>query len=339
MNWLRGILVLLAAAGLVAAGWMGGIQRTPAGPPPSQAAPGEHRARMAALQAQIESLQQQIDERDLQIAGLRRRLDQAMKRDAAAAPDLPDALRFRVPDAAGETEVTVDMQTIQERMREAMESPEMKQLMESGRRLGITRMVERRYADLIGALGLDGEAASHLMDFLVERNMASTQGWLPFGAANAGQEAAEVAAIDQQIRAFLGEEQFQVYRRFEETIDARRDVGWFERRLSGLDSSLTDAQREQLVDVFHRYGDNRDDAGQWMRALTNEPTPDGSYAAGVEESLDETQARYQAILNSAENFLEDDQLQSLVGYLNEQMRQREMQAGIASQLFGGGGFE
>jgi hypothetical protein len=294
-----------------------------------------HHARVAELELEIRSLQSKVDERDLQIAALRRRLSQAWEEKSSPTVKAPESLRFTIPDAAGSgAAIDVDLTTIQQRMRDAMNSPEMKELLNSGRRLGVTRMVERRYAALFRALGLDPDEATRLQALLIERNLASTAGWLPFGEPSEVGITGEVAAMEEDIQAMLGPGGYETYRRYEESIEARQEVGWFERRLSDGAVPLSDGQRDGLVELFHEFGGPPDDAGKvWMRAMMGNPSPGSDVSSLVDESLDEIQLRYQNILTGAEQILDEGQMRTLEGYLNEQIRHREMQAGIASRLF------
>jgi hypothetical protein len=120
-------------------------------------------------------------------------------------------------------------------------------------------MLDARYAELFRRLNLSADELATFKHLLAEKDNlaldviavseAAPAGTVPAEVARAGMAVAQ-SDIEASIRSALGNERFDLYRDFEDTLAQRATVAQLERRLSYSTTPLSPVQAESLVRVL-----------------------------------------------------------------------------------------
>jgi hypothetical protein len=305
-----GISLVSAIVGAALGAWWTGREpktlAKPHSPPPVEYP--DHAGRVTQLEVQV-------TQRDETIASLRARVSTLeMASSATAIPVVP------------EMPMPIDGDALRDAAQNILQNESFQNILERGWRDGVQRIIDHQYGDLFERLDLDDEAADKLRDLLVNKVAQDSQPWIPWLRDNP-ESPTSPEMVEEQMRRLLDEESYQTYRHFELTQAARESVRWYQHQMADSDDPLSGEQREELVNLFHTQIGEEDVQTAWVTALQgNSPGDD------VDLSLDEMESAYQNILNQSESFLSDAQTSRLESYLNQQLRQREMQVEMARKL-------
>ena len=138
----------------------------------------------------------------------------------------------------------------------------------------------------------------------------------------------ELDEIESQIQSLLGWEKYAVYRNYQDTSQARWEVGQFQASLQSTSWPLDDVQQEAMVELFDHHGIRSEVNQTLFTQIMGVPDPSET----LDRSLDSAQGQYQAILDDAAELLFEEQLVELGEFLNHQIHQREAEAGIAAGI-------
>lgn len=297
----------------------------------------------------VKQLEAELEEREIELAGLRRELtadhgeDEVVVVDvpgagdddevvteqaAAAATNLPKGLAGMIQQAISSALGATNMGTaasLRELMDGAASGSPSRQ-----RRLAI-------YEDLIKSLGLDEEKAAAFRELLSKQS-----GGISFRVMGAdGELHDELEGMlgslsgrqDSAIRELLGDEDFAKYQSFAETESARMVVSEFEDRLSADNLALGEDQRNALIELFQSVRTvDQEGATDLNDGLSFNLDGEQPLDDKVEGSLDSLVARYDAVAKDAEAVLSDEQSANLRSYLNQKLEHKEMEGELAREF-------
>lgn len=193
--------------------------------------------------------------------------------------------------------------------------------------------VDRQFGNLFVRLGLNEDQAEVLRTLLAERQMARTQSNFLERSSGDDEQARleaeewqkrEEATIEAGIEAVLGPDGMEILRNYQRTASERQVVANISQRASYMGAPLDPAAGDKLVDVFVK-------AAEENPVSRNPATPrrGGDQATLTEQAvnqyLGELQARNQAVLVEAQQFLAGPQLEALAAQQLEEYEQTAAQ--------------
>ena len=220
-----------------------------------------------------------------------------------------------------------------------MEQPEVREMMRSQQKL----MMDQMYGELFRDLGLSGDDLSAFKDLLVNKLMAGMDAGMGMFSASASSEdwadtAQRVKAssdeLNERIKEFLGESEFEVYQQFEETIPDRMQVDLFKQSLSDEDQPGWQEQHE-LVLAMHeertgfQYLSSADPAQMMNPGSLNDEA--------IQALLSDTAELHERYLDRAAEILTPVQLEHFQATLDQALTMQKTSMEMATRMFGGGG--
>lgn len=192
-------------------------------------------------------------------------------------------------------------------------------------RAQVATRVNRNYAELSRRLKLSPQDSGVLMGLLADRQAAlniaraSSSG---NSAELASQTAAIQAEFDEKLRATLGDQGFDQYSEYEETVQDRAAVGQLEEQFSAAGVQLEPAQKESLIQLMNQERKNSpenpfDPSKSDPSSVLNLVKDDAVFNNWVQSQQD-----YQnRVLKAASGTLSPDQLATLQQSLQQRSEQ------------------
>jgi RNA polymerase sigma factor (sigma-70 family) len=213
------------------------------------------------LHEENQSLQQQASQM-IQLAAENQRLSNQLARAGSSRPLKQDDQRNELLRLRGETtRLRADAQAnakLANPMLDMLKTPEGKEMMKSTMR-SMSLTVVKSYAKLFADLHLTAEQTATLKDLIMSKVMAGAE---MAAAAMAGQAdaaqlreqgaqvSAQHAAIEEQIKQLLGDDNYARYQEYSRNASERWTVTEFEEQLAGGPKAATPDQEQQLVSAM-----------------------------------------------------------------------------------------
>jgi hypothetical protein len=150
-----------------------------------------------------------------------------------------------------------------------MQDPEARQVIRDQQRM----MMDQLYAPLFKQIGLMPEEAEKLKDFLVDRQLNGAEQASSLFVGSATNRAETLKALnaaqqeaDEQVRQFLGESRYDLYKDYQQTLGERAQLNQLKQQMAGGENPLTDQQLEQLLVLMKEEKEN-------VAAATGQPLP------------------------------------------------------------------
>ncbi len=220
-----------------------------------------------------------------------------------------------------------------------MNDPEMREQMKKQTR----EVLKTTYASLFKEMGLTAEQGDQLIDLLVERQMkvSEASGALLTGEPADKKQAAEAMAasrkaVDEQIRASLGDANFQTLEKWEANLGTRMQMDQFKGKLAAGTTPLQSFQSDQLSTAMQEEN---------ARAMPGFPSDDFSRvqkgdmtffmdSGNVDKMLAHQADVNQRVLDRSRSFLNGDQIKALGDFQKQQMEQQKFGLKMAAKMFG-----
>jgi hypothetical protein len=324
-----GVLAVLSLAllGMEAARYFGSVDESAT---PEDQARENNRRVLTGLEARMAKMQEDLLERDEELARLRNAIGRQDQPDvqAGAMPSAvqrpPERMDDEVAEAAAEP-----LAGLSEQIAGLLSNTNLlKSMIAQGMRGALTsESLELEYGDFFRELGLNDEQVAAALELLKNRNpLASIAGI----EALAGDDE---DTFGNQMRELLGEDGYEAYKRFDETRNARQMVSGFQNFLADKNLALDDAQRGRLVEMFHQtgaaYDGNELGGGLTFSMNGADGAPMGET---IDDSLDKLVVKYDQLAKQAGDLLDDGQAQQLRAYLDAQLERKEMEGDIARNI-------
>ena len=216
-----------------------------------------------------------------------------------------------------------------------MQDPDTKKLIQQQQRM----MFDQMYGPLIKQLGLSPEDGAKLKDLIGDASMKSVEAASSMfgdsGATNRTEVASAMAAhqqeLDDQIKAFLGDDRFKAYKDYQQTVGERMQLNLFRQQYTG-DYPLNDIQADQILALMKDEKARAGDTG------LSAPGQGGNLESMLsEQQMDKLLASQQSIndrvFERARTILSPDQLQSFGGFQSNQLQMMRVGMGMARRMF------
>ena len=296
------------------------------------------------LREETVSLQQQTSQMD-QLAAENQRLSNLLARAGGSQTPKPEQLGELLRLRGEATRLRANAQADSKAanpMVEMLKSPAGKEMMKASMRAeGLA--VARSYAKLFADLHLTPEQTASMKDLMINRTMASAD---MITAAMSGQAdpaqlqaqavqvKAEQAAIDDQIKQLLGDDNYAQYHAYGKTLSERMVVTQVADQLADSPRAVRADQEQQLFDAMVEERQN-------FKFTTDFSDPSklkgnvASYYTEVNKQryLQELEQLSQSYLARAQSILSPDQLAAFQSSLASQQAKQAASVTVVSKLF------
>lgn len=216
-----------------------------------------------------------------------------------------------------------------------MDSPEMKEAI----RLQQKSAMEMMYGSLFSYLDIKGEDRSALEELLLDKQMAmmekSLQGMN--GSLSGGdrkEQAEQIRQIRQEydgkIKAFLGEEDYEVFEEYEQTQPERVQLLQFKQTLSA-GNTLSQEQEHELILAMN---DARTNFPFSVNMASIESDPALLTEASAEQLISDLSALNEIYKKRSERVLNETQQKAYAAFLEQQLVMQRVGLKMAQNMFG-----
>jgi hypothetical protein len=276
----------------------------------------EKAAQQAAAARKAEAVEAPLD---LSAGGPR--IPQAAPAPAAPAPAVPPAAGNKPSLMAG--------------LAEMLKSPEMKNMLRQQQKFAL----DMQYGSLFKYLNLPPEQLEGLKELLIERQMAMMEAGLDLmkpGASAADRKEQALRAKElteqhnQKIAQLLGEEQYGVFKQYEDTQPERAQIQMFKSGLTGVDG-VTEQQEHDLIRAMYEERQSMTKDGGFPDQ--SNPDPATFTAQGMEKALDQLGKLQDRYAVRAADVLSPAQLEQFKRHQTQQRAMQQMGIKMAAQMF------
>jgi hypothetical protein len=229
-------------------------------------------------------------------------------------------------------------------MAAMFKDPKMREMIKSQQKAAMGPIISQQYGDLFKQLNLSPDQASGLKDLLQKKLLAGADAGLSLmdDSLDASQRAdlakqmkAETDDVDNEIKQFLGDDNYKALQSYEKTVPDRMTVNQFNNQFSGTDNALSPEQQQQLVQAMSeaRNGFN------WTSGLNqSNPGMNGDMAALLTdenlEKFDREREQFdQQFLQRAGQILTPAQLKAFEEFQINQRKMQEAGLKMAQTMF------
>jgi hypothetical protein len=294
-------------------------------------------ATIASLQQKVEDLESRLGEQEKRATGLQAHLQNTRETAIAKAEQvthLEQALTNSVQTNAKSSNPLAEM----------FRNPEMKTLIKNQQKMALSGMIDKNYTAFFTGMNLTSEQTASFKDFILKKALVDAQAGMSLMSSDLDAEKrtdllkqakTEKDAIDEQIKQFLGEDNYPGFKAYEKTIPERMALNGFKEQQASGPGALTGDQESQLLqaitDETHSFKFTTDYTDQ--SKLLRDP---GSFftddkLAQFQQEREQLHDRY---LERATNILSADQATSFQTFLKGQRDMQDTAMKMASKLFG-----
>jgi hypothetical protein len=298
--------------------------------------------KVTELQSTLSTLQTNLDEAQA-------RLESQQQKSTSLQTHLRDTQAKAIAKA---DEVTQLQQVLTNRvgtnggnpLAEMFKSPAMRQMVRTSQKTALSGMVDKNYAAFFSQMNMTPEQAASLKDLILKKSMVDAETGLSLMSgdsdatkrADALQQAkTDKAAIDEQIKEFLGEENFSAFQAYEKSVPERMTISMFKDQQGTGGVALSPDQEQQLVQALAEERQSF----EFTTDYSDQSKFAGDFAANFSEDKlsqyrQESEQLDQKYIARAQNILPQDQLGPFEQFL---AGRRDMQiAGLklAAKMFG-----
>ncbi|HWD91095.1 MAG TPA: hypothetical protein VG938_01985 [Verrucomicrobiae bacterium] len=233
-------------------------------------------------------------------------------------------------------------------MAAMFKDPKMREMIKSQQKAALGPMIDKQYSGLFKQLNLTPDQAAAFKDLIEKKMLAGAdEGFSMMDNSLDASQRADIAKqvksqtddVDNQIKQYLGDDNYQAFQSYEKSVPDRVSVGQFNDQFAGTANALTASQQDQLTqamsDARNNFtwtsGLNQKDAGMGgdMSTLLTEDN--------INKFVQEREQFDQQFLTRAQQILSPEQLTAFQDF---QKTQRDLQlAGLKmmAQMFNSSG--
>jgi hypothetical protein len=220
-----------------------------------------------------------------------------------------------------------------------MKNPGMKEMIRAQQK----GQIEMMYGPLLKCLQLSDADLEKFKNLLLDRQMALVDSSMEMMNTAATPEEKKVAtdrikemtaAYDAQAKELLGEDNYTIYKSFEETQAERMQVTMFKGSLTGTDQ-LSVEQEDSLIRAMH---DERSNFKSTVPGFGDKQTPDPSQFTPerITQILEDSAKLQEQYVAKAATILTPSQLEQFKANQKQQQAMQEMGMKMAAKMFGQG---
>jgi hypothetical protein len=303
----------------------------------------QHQAQkdVRTLNQSLVEMQTRLDEQEQQASSLQKHLETTRAAAITKADEITQLQQtITNQTAAGSTNQGNPL-------AEMFKSPEMKKMIQTQQQTVLGPMIEKNYAGLFSSLQLTPEQSAALKDLIVKRSMvdAGLGVSLLGGDMDADkrkemtdQAKTEKDSINDQIKQFLGADNYTQFESYEKTIPDRMTLNSYKDTLGQGPGALTPDQEQQLLQAMSEERQKF----KFTTDFSDQSKINGDLASMfTEEKIAQYQTERQQLdnyyLQRAQGILTQDQLGPFEKFLTSQRDMQSMGMKMAAKMFGSQG--
>jgi hypothetical protein len=229
-------------------------------------------------------------------------------------------------------------------MAAMFKDPKMRDMLKAQQKAYIGPVIDKQYGDLFKQLNLTPEQTAAFKDLIQKKMLAGTDAGFSMmddslDAAQRADLAKQVKSqtddMDNQIKQFLGDDNYQAFQSYEKTVPDRTTVSQFDDQFVGTDKALNAAQQEQLVQAL---SDTRNNF-KWTSGLNQKDAAmNGDMTTmftedNINKYVQELEQCDQQFLTRAQQILTPDQLAAFKEFQTTQRNLQVTGMKMAAQMF------
>lgn len=222
--------------------------------------------------------------------------------------------------------------------------PKMRDMIKSQQKAAMGPIIDKQYSDLMKQLNLTPEQAATFKDLLQQKMLAGADAGMSMlddgmdatqRAEAAKQIKTQTDNFDNQIKQFLGDDNYQAFQSYEKTVPDRMSVGQFNDQLAGTPTALTSDEQQQLIQAMSEARNNY----KWTADLNlQNPGANGDMASVLTEDninkfVQEREQFDQQFLATAQKILSPQQFTAFQDFQNAQRQLQITGLKMAAQMF------
>jgi hypothetical protein len=293
---------------------------------------------VTTLNQSVVEMQTRLDEQEQQASSLQKHLE-TTRATAIAKADEITQLQHVITNQT--TAATNDSNLFGEMFK----SPEMKKLVQTQQQAVLGPMIEKSYSAFFSGLQLTPDQTAALKDLIVKRSMVDAN----MGVSMLGgdmdadkrkelmdQAKVEKDSLNDQIKQFLGADNYTQFESYEKTIPDRMVLNSYKDIQGQGPGAITSDQEQQLLQVMSEerqkfkfttdFGDQSKFTGDFSSMFTEDKI---AQYQSEREKLD------QLYLQRAQGILTQDQLGPFQQFLTSQRDMQSVGMKMAMKMFGG----
>jgi hypothetical protein len=296
---------------------------------------------VTTLNQSLVEMQTRLDEQEQQAGSLQKHLE-TTRATAIAKADEITQLQQTITNqtATGSTNGGNPL-------AEMFKSPEMKKMIQSQQQTVLGPMIEKNYGALFSGLQLTPEQSTALKDLIVKRSLVDANMGVSLlgGDMDADkrkemmdQAKTEKDSINDQIKQFLGADNYTQFESYEKTIPDRMTLNSYKDSQGQGPGALTPDQEQQLMQAM---GEERQKF-KFTTDFNDQSKFNGDFSTMfTEEKIAQFQSEREQLdkyyLQRAQGILTQDQLGPFEKFLTSQRDMQSMGMKMAAKMFGGKG--
>ena len=223
--------------------------------------------------------------------------------------------------------------------------PKMREMMKSQQKAYMGPIIEKQYSDLFKQLNMTPEQTATLKDLIQKKMLAGADAGMSMmdDSLDASQRAdlqkqvkSQTDDMDNQIKDFLGDDNYKAYQAYEKSVPDRMAAGQFNDQIAGTPNALSADQQSQLVQALSDARNNF----KWTSDL-NQPNPgaNGDMASlftpdSIDKFVNERTEFNNQFLARAQQFLTPEQLNAYKEFQQNQLDLQRHSMELAEKMFG-----
>ena len=298
---------------------------------------------IATLQENIADVESQLEQEQKQTSRLKNNLVETRTESVVKSSEvanLKEALTNETQAAASAATSNAPSP-----MAQMFKSKDMRNLIRTQQKMVMGPLIEKSYGSLFNSLSLKPEQTAALKELMVKKSMVDAEMGVSLMAGDTDadkrkemvkQAKDEKEGIDDQIKQFLGEDNFTQFQAYEKTVPERMAVNTFKDQQASGPGSLTPDQEDQLVKAMSEerqnfkfstdfYDKSKIDYNDLASMFTEEK---------INQFEQEQNQLNQQYLARAQSILSAEQLSPFEKFLSNQGEMQRAGMKVAIQMFG-----
>jgi len=294
------------------------------------------------LKDNVVEIEQQLQEQQTAASNLESRLRQT-RATAVAKADHAAQLEQTLTNAQTEAASKAESKNPMAAMGEMFKNPETKELIKTQQKAVLGPMIEKNYGAYFASLQLTPEQSGTLKDLILKKSLVDAEAGISLLGDSDSAKREETmktakdqkSALDDQIKQFLGDDNFTQFQAYEKTQPERMSINMFQDQLGAGPNALTQDQTDQLIQFMSQDRQNF----KFTTDFSDQSKLSGDLASNfTEDKINQFQSEVEQLYNQyasqAQSILNPSQYESFLKFLKSQ---RDMQAAglkMAKAMFG-----
>jgi len=297
----------------------------------------EAKSDAAALRQKLNEVESSVAQSDQRTAALESRLHETQAKAIAKSEEvtqISQALTNQVQTNAKPKNPFGEM----------FKNKEMKDMIKTQQKAFMGGMIEKSYSPYFASLNLTPEQSSSLKDLLVSRQLVDAEAGMSMLAGDDPDKRKEIMdktksdreAINNQIKEFLGDENYTQFETYEKSIPDRMSLNMYKDQQGTGPGALNPEQEQQLLQVM---GEERQNF-KFTTDFSDRSKLDGDFASyftdeKIDKFMQESEELNRRYLDRAKTILTPEQLEPYQKFLNSQREMQKAGFKMAASMFGG----